>query len=78
MKTVVSIPDKIFADAERLAGLLRKSRSQLYADAIKEYLLRHEPDAITEALNRVYDDPDVELDPAVSAAGVELLRRVEW
>jgi metal-responsive CopG/Arc/MetJ family transcriptional regulator len=78
MKTVVSIPDKIFADAERLADLLKKSRSQLYADAIKEYLLRHEPDAITEAINRTVAEADEGIDPWVAAASAEVLRRVEW
>jgi predicted transcriptional regulator len=54
MKTAVSIPDEIYQDAERLAKRLNKPRSQIYADALREYLARHDPDAITAALNEVY------------------------
>src|SRR5262245_42454497 len=53
MKTAISIPDPIFREAERLARRLKKSRSQLYAEAMADYLRRHDPDAVTEALNRV-------------------------
>jgi hypothetical protein len=31
MKTAISIPDAIFAEAERLARRLEKSRSELYS-----------------------------------------------
>jgi predicted transcriptional regulator len=51
MKTAVSLPDEVFQRAERLGKRLRKSRSALYGEAIAEYLARHDPDEITEALN---------------------------
>jgi predicted transcriptional regulator len=82
MKTAVSIPDDLFAEAERLAYRLNRPRSQLYADALREYVARHDPDAITEALNHVIDTvasgPDWGLDPAFAAAGHRLLEREEW
>lgn len=52
MKTAISIPDEVFEGAERLARRTKKSRSQLFSDALKEYLARHAPDEITEAMNR--------------------------
>jgi metal-responsive CopG/Arc/MetJ family transcriptional regulator len=78
MKTAISIPDEVYAEAERLTRRLKKSRSQLYTDAVREYLARHDPDAVTEALNRVCELVDSRADPAVSAASRRLLERVEW
>jgi metal-responsive CopG/Arc/MetJ family transcriptional regulator len=51
MKTAISIPDDLFADAERLAQALRKSRSRLYGDAVREYLARHSSERVTETLD---------------------------
>ena len=52
MKTAVSIPDDIFKGAERLARKTKRSRSRLFSDALKEYLARHTPDSVTEAMDR--------------------------
>jgi hypothetical protein len=78
MKTAISIPDDLHAEVERLARRLNRSRSRLYADAAREYVARHDPDAVTDALNRVCDSVDPAIDPAVAAAGTRLLARVEW
>jgi len=51
MKTVVSIPDDVSAGTERLAWRTNRSRSRLLSDALKEYLARHTPDKVTEAMN---------------------------
>jgi predicted transcriptional regulator len=78
MKTAISIPDDLYADAAALARRLSKPRSRLYADAMREYLARHDPDTITAALNRLADLLDSELDDAMRAASVQTLERVEW
>lgn len=64
MKTAVSLPDRVYREAEGYAKRTRKSRSQLYAEALAEYLARHAPDEVTEAMNGVVDElggaaPDV-------------------
>lgn len=59
MKTSVSLPARIFHAAERHARRTRKSRSQLYAEAIAEYLTRHGPEEVTAAMNRVVDSAPV-------------------
>lgn len=41
------------AIAEQLARRMKKSRSQLYADALTEYVARRSAGEITEAMNRV-------------------------
>jgi metal-responsive CopG/Arc/MetJ family transcriptional regulator len=79
MKTAVSLPDDVFHCAERFARRARKTRSQLYAEAIGEYLARHAPDDVTEDMNAVVDrvgtaEPDTFRRTAVRRS----LERVEW
>lgn len=78
MKTAISIPDRIFQEAERLAERLKKSRSQMYSEAIAEYVIRHEPDSITEQINNVCAEVDTRADPFVAAAARRVLERTEW
>lgn len=79
MKTAVSLPDRVFREAEGHAKRMRKSRSQLYAEALAEYLARHAPDEVTEAMNVVIDElGDPAPDPFVQRAGRRMLTSVEW
>lgn len=78
MKTAVSLPDDVFRQAERQARRTKKSRSQLYAEALSEYLARHVPDEVTEAMNSVVDQLKQRTDPFVSAAARRILERNEW
>jgi len=78
MKTAVSIPDDLFAGAERLARRTKKSRSRLFSDALKEYLARHAPEEITEALNKATAEIEPGEDEFVSAAARRVLEKVEW
>jgi metal-responsive CopG/Arc/MetJ family transcriptional regulator len=77
MKTAISIPDDLFADAERLASELKKSRSRLYGDAVREYVARHSADSITDALDRVCDEVDCRSDFGRAAAR-RTLERSDW
>ena len=78
MKTAISIPDEVFAEADRLAKRQKKSRSKLYADAVAEYVARHDDDSITEAINRVLDEIGDEADPFLAEASRRVLERSEW
>lgn len=78
MKTAISIPDKIFHDAERLSRRLNKSRSQIYTEAVTEYIARHDPEAVTEAMNRVCEAMGDYPDPAIAVAARRTLEDVEW
>jgi predicted transcriptional regulator len=78
MKTAVSIPDEVFHGAERLARRARKSRSRLYGDALREYLARHAPDEVTEAMNRAVAELGDATDPFVAAAVRSTLESSEW
>ena len=78
MKTAVSIPDDVFAGAERLAVRTKKSRSQLYTDAIREYVARHASDQVTEAMDRVCALLEQPPDPFITEAARRILERSEW
>ena len=78
MKTAVSIPDEIFEKAERLARRANRSRSELFAAALAEYVARHSPDEVTEAMNRVCADVGDQQDVFVAAAGRRVLEQTEW
>ena len=78
MKTAISLPNAVFLAAERQAKRVRKSRSQLYAEALTEYLSRHAPEEVTEAMNRVVDQMDARPDPFVHATAIVVLERAEW
>ena len=78
MKTAISLPDEIFGEADRLARRLGKSRSELYRDAVSEYLARHDPEATTEAMNRVVDRAGARADPFTQAAARRVLDGTKW
>lgn len=77
MKVAVSIPDPLFAEAERLARRRKISRSRLYAQAL-EMLVGSEDDSdITRRLDAVYRDLDSSLDSGLLQAQAEAVRE-EW
>lgn len=78
MKSAVSIPDAIFERAERFARRAKRSRSQVFSDALKEYLARHSGDEITEAMNGVLDATGDGTGPFTTATSQRALARVEW
>lgn len=77
MKTAVSIPDDVFDGAEELARRTRKSRSQLFSDALREYVARHAADEVTAALDRVCDGLNGPRDMTGPSAARRILERTE-
>ncbi len=78
MKTAVSVPDEVFESAERLAHRERRSRSDVYSAALREYVARHAPDEVTDALDRVLEAVGSSIDPFVTEAGTRILDSTEW
>ncbi len=68
MKTAVSVPDEVFKQAEALAKRMKLNRSQLFSRALAEFVARHDPEAVTEAMNRVVDSLGEERDPFTARA----------
>ena len=65
MKTAISIPDTLFAEAEEFANNKGISRSQLYQMAMSEFLRRHEESQVTQQLNNLYAETDSTLDESL-------------
>ena len=79
MKTAISIPDPVFEAAEELARRLGKSRSQVYAEALRQYLERHDQD-MTRRLNEAFDAaPELaELAPVLKEMQYRSLPKEDW
>jgi predicted transcriptional regulator len=79
MKTAVSIPDRTYRQAERLAKKIGKTRSALYAEALAEYLVRHDPETLTALINAAVDaNPETSEDRAWLDASARGLAGVEY
>jgi metal-responsive CopG/Arc/MetJ family transcriptional regulator len=78
MKTAVSIPDDLFRRADAYASRSGKSRSELYREALDDYLARRDPQAITDALNALADDLAEDHSGFVEQAARSALQRSEW
>ena len=66
MKTAISLPDKLFQDADAFAERAGLSRSELYATAVAEYLARRNADRVTTQLNAVYGGARAPLEPELA------------
>ena len=81
MKTAISIPDDVFKDAERAAKKLGVSRSELYANAVAEFIERYRREGITEKLDEIYgaeEGADSGLDPNLEALQLKTLGKEDW
>lgn len=80
MKTAISIPDKIFEAAEKAAKKLGMSRSELYVNAVREYVDRYGREDVTAKLDAIYSDPrsDSSIDEGLATAQRGSLPREDW
>lgn len=58
MKIAISIPDDVFKEVERMAKEQKRSRSQVFVSAAREYIRRSETRRLIEKLDEVYAQPD--------------------
>ena len=78
MKIAVSVPDDVFHEAEELARRMKRSRSEVYSRALAEYVARHAPDRVTEAMDRALIEIGDRVDRFVRAASRRTLKRSDW
>jgi predicted transcriptional regulator len=78
MKIAVSVPDDVFEEAERLARRMKRSRSEVYSRALAEYVARHTPDRVTEAMDRTLAEIDGPAGHFLRAASRRVLKRSDW
>ena len=67
------MPTPLFQRADRLDRRLNRS-----SEAIAEYLDRHDPDAITAALDSVYRSAESSPEDFVREAGRRVLKSTDW
>ncbi len=72
------IPKALEAKVVRVARRLRKAPRLVLRDAIDEYVARHDPEAVTQAMNRVAELVDTRSEPGVAGAARRTLERTEW
>lgn len=78
MKTAISVRDPLFKKAEIFAKRAKISRSQLFSDAVEEYLEKRETSDLAENLNEVYSKEDSSADPVVFKMALLSLPKEEW
>ncbi len=78
MKTAVSLPDEVFAEADALAKAMAVSRSELYVLALRDYLAAHARSRVTEAIDVYIADQGQPVDAALNRSTLSDMRRVEW
>ena len=79
MKTAISLPDNVFRAADTLAKKLGLSRSQLYATAVAEYLVRRNGEQVSARLDQVYGANDGRPDAGlVALAARPAAREDSW
>jgi metal-responsive CopG/Arc/MetJ family transcriptional regulator len=77
MKAAVSIPTPVFKHADALAKRRGVSRSSLFTEALREYLLRNETNALRKAMSRAHAKAK-KSDVLWEEAAVRTLRDIEW
>lgn len=78
MKTAISVPDDLFSLAEDFARDHGISRSALFTNALREYLLAHRTDTLTERINAVCAEVDTRLPDDLANVARRSLLEAEW
>ncbi len=78
MKTAISIPNRVFDEAEEVAERLGLSRSQLYAKAVDAFVSEYRRQGVTEALDKVYSKHPSRLDPVLARMQFASLPKEKW
>jgi metal-responsive CopG/Arc/MetJ family transcriptional regulator len=83
MKIAISIPDSVFRDVKKLAEAQKRSRSEIFVEAVREYLTKLESRRIFDSLNEVHAAPETEEEKDSRTAALDLykrtvLEREEW
>ncbi len=62
MKTAVSIPDELFREIDTLARERRQSRSEIFSEALREYVEKRKSLKLFNTLNEVCADVETHED----------------
>lgn len=76
MKTAISLPDTLFAEAEDTAKCMGIPRSQLFAIALEEFISHHRKESITDKYNEVYSKMGSDEVSKMNTVSLESLREL--
>jgi metal-responsive CopG/Arc/MetJ family transcriptional regulator len=77
MKVAVSVPDQVFKEAEKVSKRLRVSRSRLYAQALEEFVQKHQRKGVRAALDEVYEAQTSDVETALADLQARALKE-KW
>ena len=78
MKTNLSISATISRAAEQLARQMGVTLDEFFATAVTAYVVAHQKNLVTEAMNQVYADEPSALDPVIVKLQASSIRSEEW
>lgn len=78
MKTAISLPDSLFHAVNALAKRTGMSRSELFREAVANYIEAHKHDQVREAIDSVYTDQSSQLDETLIRMQIISLPKEEW
>jgi metal-responsive CopG/Arc/MetJ family transcriptional regulator len=82
MKTAISISDDLFKTVEELADELNISRSQVFTEAVRDYIEKYRSEKILQAVNAAYSAKETEQETKLRRQSkkryVKLLRHEKW
>jgi len=74
MKIAISVPDSVFRDVKKAAEEQKRSRSEIFVEAVKAYLEKLESRRILQALNEIYAAPETDEEKAAREAAFEIYK----
>jgi hypothetical protein len=77
VKVAISVPDRVFEEAEHVAKRLRVSRSRVYSQALEDFVKKHRGKRVRDELDAVYRKESSDLDPVLTDLQAQALRE-EW
>lgn len=77
VKTAISVPGPLLAQAETLACELGVSRSRIFVLALEEFLRRREDQLLLEQINMALADP-LDAEEEIQLQGLRQLSRRSW
>jgi metal-responsive CopG/Arc/MetJ family transcriptional regulator len=75
MKIAISIPESIFREVKKIAEEQKRSRSEIFVEAVREYLTKLESRRMFDSLNEVYSSPETEEERDARTAVLDLYKR---
>ena len=78
MKTAISLPDELFTAADQYAQEKEMTRSELYANALREYLGRHRMENLTENYNLAMEKIKNGSDEIMKGTRMHSIRDLTW